>query len=259
MDHADLPSRDGRRFPRQVAWARRRLDRGNPRGFWLTFTASAGALTAWAFADITQDVTDRDGMATLDPRVTAWAVTHRTGWLTDLMRIVTWLGSAAIIIPLAVVLGFFFVRRQHRWRPVALLGCAVAGAISLYSIMKPLVGRPRPPPAIQIGHFASAAFPSGHATQSVAFYATLAIVGGIGRSLRAKAVLWSVAVLIALAVGASRIYLGAHWLTDVLGGYVLGAFWIAVVVTMLTVWSRGTGGAKPIGPAGPSGPESSGG
>ena len=126
-----------------------------------------------------------------------------------------------------MIAGVFFVLRRRRWQPLALLAAAVAGAVSLYNIVKPLTGRPRPPPAIWIGHYSGAAFPSGHAAQSVAFYAMLAIVLGAGRSPRAKTVLWSAAALVVLAVGGSRIYLGAHWLTDVLGGYALGACWVA--------------------------------
>ena len=183
--------------------------------------------------------------ALLDPHITAWAVAHRTGWLTSVMKVVTWLGSAAVIIPLAAIVGVYFVLRQHRWQPLALLAAALAGAIGLYNIIKPLVGRPRPPPPIWIGHFSGAAFPSGHATQSVACYATLAVILGTGRSARAKTVLWSTAALVALAVGASRVYLGAHWLTDVLGGYTLGASWVAaVIIVMTTASSPRTGEAK---------------
>jgi membrane-associated phospholipid phosphatase len=234
-----------RQFPRQVAWGRRRLAPRTPRGFWLTFTALVGALAALAFGAVTQDVVGHDGMAVHDPHVTAWMVAHRAGWLTSVLRVITWLGSTAVIIPLGVIVGVFYVLRRRRWQPLALLAAAVAGAVSLYDIVKPLTGRLRPPSAIWIGHYSGAAFPSGHAAQSVAFYAMLAIVLGAGRSPRAKTVLWSVAALVALAVGGSRIYLGAHWLTDVLGGYALGASWVATVVTvMLAASSRGTGGAE---------------
>jgi membrane-associated phospholipid phosphatase len=237
-----------RQFPRQMAGGRRYLAPRTPRGFWLTFTASAGALAALAFGAVTQDVAGHDGMAVHDPRVTAWMVAHRAGWLTSILRVITWLGSTAVIIPLGVIAGVFFVLRRRRWQPLALLAATVAGAVGLYDIVKPLVGRPRPPPAIWIGHFSGAAFPSGHAAQSVAFYAMLAIVLGAGRSPRAKTVLWSAAALVALAVGGSRIYLGAHWLTDVLGGYALGACWVAtVVIVKLAALSPGTGRAKPAG------------
>ena len=223
----------------------RRLAPRTPRRLWLTFTVSVGALAALAFGVVARDVVGHDGMAVHDPHVTAWMVAHRTEWLTSVLRVVTWLGSAAVIVPLAVIVGGFFVLRRRRWQPLALLAAAVAGAVGLYNIVKPLIGRPRPPQAIWIGHYSGAAFPSGHAAQSVAFYAMLAIVLGAGRSPWVKTVLWSVAALVALVVGGSRIYLGAHWLTDVLGGYALGASWVAIVViVVLAVSSRRTGGAE---------------
>jgi membrane-associated phospholipid phosphatase len=228
-----------RRLTRQLAWCRRRVDPRARLGFWLTLSVSVGVLAAWAFGAITLNVVGHDQAALLDPRVTASVVAHRTRWLTGILRVVTWGGSTAVIIPLGVIVGALFVLRRHRWRPLILLAAAVAGSVALYEIVKPLVGRPRPPPAIWIGHFSGAAFPSGHATQSVAFYSMLAIVLGAGRSPQLKTVLWSLATLAALVVGASRIYLGAHWLTDVLGGYALGAAWAAVVVVvMLAVSSR---------------------
>lgn len=204
-------------------------------GFWLTLTGSVGVLAAWAFGGLTWYVVSHEKSARLDTHVTAWAVAHRTGWLTGIMRVITWLGSAAVIIPLGLIIAGWFVRRRHEWRPLILLTAAVAGAVVLYDIIKLLVGRPRPPRAIWIGHFHGAAFPSGHATQTVAFYTVLAIVLGAGRSSRMKLALWSAAVLVALVVGFSRIYLGAHWLTDVLGGYALGVLWAALVVIVTLI------------------------
>ena len=191
-------------FPRQVAWGGRRLDPRTPLGFWLTFTVSVGALAALAFGGITQDVVGHHEAAELDPHVTAWVAAHRIDWLTIVIKVATWLGPTAVIVPLAVIVGVFFMLCRHRWWPMAFLRCH---------------RRSGPPPsAIWIGHFSGAAFPSGHATQSVACYSALAIILGSGRPPAAKAVLWSVAAFVVLAVGASRIYLGAHWLTDVLGG-----------------------------------------
>jgi membrane protein DedA with SNARE-associated domain/membrane-associated phospholipid phosphatase len=233
-----------RLFPSQVAWGRRRLDPRSSRGFWLTFTIAVGALAAWAFGGLTQDVVGHDEAALADHHVTAWVVAHRTEWLTGVMKVATWLGSTAVIVPVALIVGCFFVLRRRQWRPLALLAGGVAVAVGLYDIVKPLVGRPRPPSAIWIGHYSGPAFPSGHATQSIAFYAILCVVLGAGRSPRVKTALWSSAAVIVLVVGASRIYLGAHWLTDVVGGYALGALWAAIVVIVLLVApSRGTLGS----------------
>jgi undecaprenyl-diphosphatase len=178
--------------------------------------------------------------------VTAWVIAHRTGWLTSALQVLTWLGSTAVIIPAGLAIGLYFLRRRRTWRPLALLAAAVAGAIGLYHIVKPLVGRPRPPAAIWIGRYTGASFPSGHATQSAAFYAMLAIVLGAGLSIRRRAVVWGAAALVVAVVGASRIYLGAHWLTDVLAGYALGASWVAIVVAVLLITSPGTSSARPV-------------
>ena len=233
-----------RRFPAQVAWGRRRLDPRSPQGSWLTFTVAAAALAAWAFGGLIQDVAGHDDAALADPHVTAWVIAHRTDWLTSALSVLTWLGSTAVIIPLGLAIGLYFLIRRRSWRPLALQAAAVAGAIGLYGIIKFLIGRPRPPAAIWIGHYTGAAFPSGHATQSAAFYAMLAIVLGTGLSIRGRAILWSAAALVVLIVGASRIYLAAHWLTDVLAGYALGATWVAIVVAILLITPRGNSKAR---------------
>ena len=102
----------------------RRLAPRTPRRLWLPCTASAGALAALAFGAITQDVAGHDGMAVHDPRVTAWMVAHRAEWLTSILSVATWLGSTAVIIPLGVIVGGFFVLRRRRWQPLALLAAA---------------------------------------------------------------------------------------------------------------------------------------
>jgi len=209
------------------------------RACWLACTLVVGALAAVMAGVLTADVLGHYGLARADPHVTVWVVAHRAGWLTGVLRVVTWLGSLAVIIPAGVIAGLYFVLRWRQWWPVAWLAVSIAGAVGLYNIVKHLVGRPRPPPAIWIGHFSGASFPSGHATQSVACYATLALILCAGRSPWVKTGVCGVAALVILVVGGSRIYLGAHWLTDVLGGYALGTAWAALVIAVrLTAWPR---------------------
>ncbi len=235
------------RFPGQVRWARHRLDPSTPQGFWLTFALTVAALSVWAFAGLTQDVVGHDELALVDPHFETWVVAHRTAWLSSAMQIITWLGSAAVIVPLMLMAVVVFVARLRDWGSAFLLLVAVAGAASLYEIVKLAVGQSRPPATFWIGHYGGAAFPSGHATQAVAFYGMLAVLLSAGRSLRAQALLLTGAALVAIAVGASRIYLGAHWLTDVLAGYALGAAWVALVIaTSLLITARGGGGHAAI-------------
>src|SRR5439155_11293400 len=184
---------------------------------------------------LTQDVLGHDEMALVDPKALRWVLSHRTGWLTAVMKSVTWLGSTVVIVPVLVLVGAYYLARRNDWRPAAKLSVALAGAIALYDIVRGAVERPRPPSGVWIGHYTGSAFTSGHATQTVAFYGMLALILTSGRSIRTRAWPWVAAALIALIVGASRVYLGAHWLSDVLGGYALGSTWLAVVVAVTLV------------------------
>ena len=104
-----------------------------------------------------------------------------------------------------------------------MMAAAFLGAAGLYDIVKPAVGRARPPAALQVGGpDIGRAFPSGHATQSIAFYGMLAIVLITWYAPRHRRLYVASAALVTLVIGASRLYLGVHWLTDVLGGYALG-------------------------------------
>jgi len=224
-----------RRFPAQVAWLRRRLDPAAPVGLALTATVAIAALLGWTFAGLTQDVAAGEGVARLDPRVHAFAVAHRAGWLTAVLANVTWLGSNWLLLPVLLVAAVFLLRRRDRRAAIA-LWAAYVGSVALYVLAKPLVARARPPAADLIGHASGPSFPSGHATQALAAWAVLAVVLTTGRSVRVRAAaLAAAAVVVVLLVGASRVYLGAHWLTDVLAGYALAATWLAVLAAL---WLR---------------------
>jgi undecaprenyl-diphosphatase len=101
------------------------------------------------------------------------------------------------------------------------------------NVVKAAVDRPRPPVDLRITAVSGASFPSGHATQAAAVYGMVVLVLTAGRSVRLRVAAWSAVVVIVGAVGLSRVYLGAHWPTDVLGGYALGAMWITVLASAL--------------------------
>jgi membrane-associated phospholipid phosphatase len=225
-------SQAGARLPVLLAWTRDRFDPDIPRGLPLTVATGAAAAAIWVFGGLTQDVLSHDDTVLADPRLEALVVAHRVPWLTTTMRILTWLGSTAVLVPAIVVIGGIFLIRRQDWMPLWRLAVALGGAIVLSDIVKPAVGRPRPPAALWIGHYSGAAFPSGHAAHAIAFYTMLVLILSTGASNGWRALMWFGAGVVALVVGASRVYLGAHWVTDVLGGYALGAAWVAVLMVV---------------------------
>ena len=174
-----------------------------------------------------------DGSTAFDSQVTRWLVDHRTPAWTDAMRIVTWLGSSAVVVPLSILVVVVLLIGRRRWLAV-FVALAVGGASLLSVLAKDVIGRGRPPVDIRLQQSHSSAFPSGHSTQAAATYFALALVVTIltrSRPLRATA--WTVAALIVFLVGLSRIYLGMHWATDVLGGWLLGSLWVAGLTVAL--------------------------
>jgi undecaprenyl-diphosphatase len=230
-----------RRFPGQVAWLRARLDPARPQGFLLTFTLTVAALCAWAFGGLTQDVVAHDELARVDPRFESYVIAHRAAWATGLMKSVTWLGSNVVLIPLVLVMGGYFAIRRREWKPLGKLGASLLGAVLLYDLVKPLVARPRPPVRFDVGYtFSGFAFPSGHATESLAVWGMLALLT-TGMLRRDRYVPFVMATLIVALVGASRIYLGGHWLSDVLGGYALGGLWLSLLVAVMLARAKPPG------------------
>jgi membrane-associated phospholipid phosphatase len=220
------------RSPRLLSWVRARSDRTRPHGLPLTVALAAAGVAAWLFADLTQDVLGHDDAVVADPRITSLVVDHRVGWLTVLMRLLSWLGSIVVVVPAALLIGGSLLVRRRDGRPLVMLVAASAGAIILSDTIESAIARPRPPSSIWIGQYGDGAFPSGHATLAVAFSAMLALLLSRGARPAGMALVWFAATLVMLVVGASRVYLGANWLTDVLGGYALGATWVAVVAAI---------------------------
>jgi undecaprenyl-diphosphatase len=151
---------------------------------------------------------------------------HRTDGLTAAAKIVTWAGSAFLLVPLALLFCIVLVRRG-RPREALLVVICLGGAVLLSDVLKLAVERPRPP----IEHLqavASSSFPSEHATQGSAFWlsAVLALAATTAsRSLVRLAA--AAAIALVLAVAASRVYLGVHYPADVVAGILLGAAWAA--------------------------------
>ncbi|HEY1346629.1 MAG TPA: phosphatase PAP2 family protein [Streptosporangiaceae bacterium] len=216
--------------PGRPAWLAARLRTGAPTGLALTAALLTLAACAWSLALLTFSVVHHTGIAHDDPRVLAFVTGHRTPWLTSFARVLTWLGSAFVLWPVAILAGLGLWRWRRQWLPAVLPALALAGAGAWSVLIKVLVGQPRPPVSLRLGTFHSWAYPSQHAAQALATWGMLALMLMAGRSARARALLAAGAALIAFVVGLTRLYLAAHWMTDVLGGWALAGVWDSLLI-----------------------------
>jgi len=197
----------------------------NQGGDWFVGLLALTIIAAgWGFLGILQDVLSRDPLVLTDQAVYHFFQSLRTPWANQIMVAVTELGDAFVNVSLTgVILVVLLIRRCYRAAGFLLL--AMAGGSLGVQALKWLIHLPRP---VDIYHGASAyGFPSGHTTMSVVLYGFLAVL--MARGL-AGAWRWGLvisALLFSFIIAFSRLYLGAHWLSDVLGGFFIGITWTA--------------------------------
>lgn len=149
--------------------------------------------------------------------------------LDTAMRLASLVGSILVIGPLFVLVAVWLIK-LGRAREALFLAVALVGGVVLNQTMKVFFRRPRPVLswAEPIPEYS---FPSGHAMNSFNFYASLAVVAWVVLGQRRGIAAFCAAFVIVFAVGVSRIYLGHHYFSDVLGGYSAGLLWLLISVT----------------------------
>lgn len=155
---------------------------------------------------------------------------------STLMRQLTDLGSASVMLLLsALVAGYLLLRRQ--WLHAVQILVATGGGAGLGWVAKHLIQRPRPTVVPMLGEVHSWSFPSGHATMSAVVYLTLGIlVARYSHTRLQKVYVMSAAILLPLVIGLSRLVMGVHFPTDVLAGWMLGLSWACLVWLGCHLW-----------------------
>jgi membrane-associated phospholipid phosphatase len=175
------------------------------------------------------------GPAQLDGPALAESIEDRNAGLTSVAVVVTTIGSTVAMAVLAVVVGAWCWWRGRRADAVLAIG-AMAVASLLFRVLKLVLERTRPPVADHLVPVSNESLPSGHATMSIVVIGTLVVLAWSGRSVVERTAMVAAAALWVGAVGATRVYLGVHWLSDVLAGWAVGAAWLAVCVAVWTRW-----------------------
>ncbi|BBC36914.1 Phosphoesterase [Streptomyces graminofaciens] len=195
-------------------------------------------LGAWvAFGVLTMVVIGQDGAQLWsDDGFLAWSLGHRPDVAEALARGVTDTGSGAVPYVLTVLAGMVAGRTARRRMGAAALGlaCLGAGQALRYGVME-AVQRPRPARADWAASAGGWAFPSGHTT-TAALTAGLLIVAVSLRAPRGATPLRVVIGCWGVLVGLSRVYLGVHWFTDVIGGWLFATGWLGVCLYAMTRW-----------------------
>ncbi|HYC38072.1 MAG TPA: phosphatase PAP2 family protein [Usitatibacter sp.] len=190
---------------------------------WSAFLV-AGAL----FMAVAWNVAARESIVVLDERVTAWWETRRSPPLTTAMLALTHAHSLAAIAAWSAVLALALARLRERYW-ILTLALAVGGGMALNGLLKLAYERARPHLDDPILTLATFSFPSGHTAAATTFYGVLAafLVSRLrGGALRSAVVLAAMA-MVAL-VGLSRVYLGAHFLSDVLAAACSSTVWLVL-------------------------------
>ncbi|MCE0763023.1 phosphatase PAP2 family protein [Pseudonocardia kujensis] len=184
-------------------------------------------------ATVVDAVADPDGISAADVPVLDWFVGHRSPGATALALTISAVGGTAAMAVLAAVATLVLWFRRRRWEAVVVV-LASAGAGVLVETLKNVYDRPRPPEATRLAVETNYSLPSGHALGSTVVLGVLCAVAVVvlrGVAVRTAAVVLAVAAV--AVIGLSRLYLGVHWLTDVLDGWLVGATWLALCVTLL--------------------------
>ena len=182
---------------------------------------------ALLFAELAEDVMEGQTQA-FDRAVLEWLNQQATPQLTLLALEVTALGATVVVWMLVLVSSVFLWVSKHRYS-VLLLWVSMIGAGLINSTMKTLFNRPRPDVfPWRTEQAVAASFPSGHAMTSMVAYSTLAfLIARLEPSPLLRRMTFAFATVIILLIGLSRLYLGVHWPSDVIGGFITGLAWAA--------------------------------
>lgn len=223
------------RHPRLFSFVKARLDKSRFSGLPLTLLGLAFLYTLLLLGGIIEDILALDPIVAVDTRLDNLLYFYRDAMLAKGFLWITLLGKATIVFSVAALCTILFWIRKNR-EFILPLWISLAGS-SIFNLLGKVAFHRQRPLGISVYTEASFSFPSGHATVAAAFY------GFIVYYLWRQAQNWNIRLnilfagsVLILAIGFSRLYLGVHFLSDVLGGYLLGILWLILGISLVERW-----------------------
>ena len=223
------PAPDDREAALAARW--RRLRDGVPPALFLLACAVVLLLVLAGVGWVLSHVVQNDSLGRADTGVSRWLARERSPDLNEVTAVTSEVGGTLTITILAVLSVAVAAFVWRRWREPMAVAVAVAGEVAIFLVVTLLVDRTRPP----VSHLDEApptsSFPSGHTAATIALWGALAVLASErARSALVRGLFLTLAVVLPLLVASSRMYRGMHYLSDVLGGVLLGTLWLAATV-----------------------------
>lgn len=215
-----------RRYETQLRFVQARLTPGGTFGLEVTTLFAIVAVSSFIVIAYAEILLGDGGPTPGDLRAFDFTGLIRTEWLTEVAKLVTWLGSSAVLLPVIVVTASILAF-SGKWAEFWVLALSAIAIVISVDAIKDWVARPRPEGGlVEVNSYS---YPSGHAAHSI-FYVWLSVTIAVRLKpdMTRKAALVTGGIVLAALIGLSRVYLNVHYLSDVFGGWALGAFWFAL-------------------------------
>ena len=215
-----------RTSPRIVRFLQARLSPAGYLGLHLTVGLAVVLIAGWGFAEIAEGVVDHEAITRIDESVALWFHHQATPGLTVAARVPSFVGSVAFVTVASVVVALGMAWKRW-WNRSLVFALTMAGGSVLNLLLKHFFHRQRPILENPLVTLMSYGFPSGHTMGATIFYGILRCFALqlVKRTGYRTLIVIAASVVVAL-VGTSRLYLGAHYFSDVIGAIAVGAAWL---------------------------------
>lgn len=225
-------------FPRLQRFVAARLSPEGQTGLHLTVGVALMLAAAWLFGGIAEDVVNNESITLLDVRIAQWFHANASTSMTHFMLFISnWHGMIGAPIMALLLAAYFHVKREHYWLVATI--AVVPGGMLLNVLLKYVFHRSRPSFDAPLLTLPTYSFPSGHTANAALLYGLVACWLVMRyRGTGARVAIFAGAALMVALVGISRMYLGVHYLSDVLAATAEAGCWLAICITAVSTLRR---------------------